>query len=149
MAYSTIMLATRFSVATHIMLLMATDPFGRLTSPRIAVSVNTNPVVVRRIMRLLARAGLVRVRRGQGGASLGREPERISLDDVWRAMNPAPAPPLLPLHARPDPGCPVGSQMPWLLTETFSNAETAMRGALARTSLADMMARLRGRERSA
>ncbi len=141
------MIATRFSVATHIMLLMASDPVGRLTSPRIAGSVNTNPVVVRRIMRLLARAGLVRVRRGQGGASLGREAERITLDDVWRAMNPTPAPPLLPLHARPDPDCPVGSQVPWLLTETFSGAETAMRGALAGTSIADMIARLRVRSR--
>lgn len=146
-AYDTIMIATRFSVATHIMLLMATDHVGRLTSPRIASSVNTNPVVVRRIMRLLSRAGLVRVRRGQGGASLGRDPERISLDDVWRAMNPPPTGPLLPLHASPDPGCPVGSQVPWLLTETFFSAETAMRGALARTSLADMMTRLRGQER--
>ncbi|MGI4745593.1 MAG: Rrf2 family transcriptional regulator [Janthinobacterium lividum] len=141
-AYSTIMIATRFSVATHIMLLMATEPVGRLTSPRIAVSVNTNPVVVRRIMRMLARAGLVHVRRGQGGASLGREASAISLDDVWCAVHPAPAPPLLPLHATPDPDCPVGGQVHWLFGEVFSGAETAMRVALAATSLADMKARL-------
>lgn len=141
------MIATRFSVATHIMLLMAADPAGRLTSPRIADSVNTNPVVVRRIMRLLARAGLVRVRRGQGGAMLNRDAERITLDDVWHAMNPAPAPPLLPLHARPDPACPIGSQMPWLLAETFLGAERAMRKALADTSIADMVARLAHRGR--
>lgn len=133
------MIATRFSVATHIMLLMASDPDGRLTSPRIAGSVNTNPVVVRRIMRLLARHGLVEVRRGQGGAALGREPGRITLDDVWAAVNPPPAAPLLPLHARPDPGCPIGSQVPWLFGQTFDGVERAMRRALASTSLADML----------
>jgi DNA-binding IscR family transcriptional regulator len=136
------MIATRFSVATHILLIMAADPGGRLTSPRIAGSVNTNPVVVRRIMRLLARAGLVRVRRGQGGAALGRPAERITLDDVWSAVNPEPAPPLLPLHAHPDPHCPIGRHVPRLLGESFDIAETAMRRALARVSLAAMVARL-------
>jgi DNA-binding IscR family transcriptional regulator len=136
------MIATRFSVATHILLMMAADPAGRLTSPRIADSVNTNPVVVRRIMRLLARAGLVRVRRGQGGAVLGRPAERITLDDVWNAVNPQPAPPLLPLHPHPDPQCPVGRHVPRLLAESFDAAEAAMRRALARVSLAAMVSRL-------
>jgi DNA-binding IscR family transcriptional regulator len=136
------MIATRFSVATHIMLMMAVDPDGRLTSPRIAVSVNTNPVVIRRIMRLLARAGLVHVQRGQGGAALGRPAERITLDDVWGAVNPAPASPLLPLHAAPDPACPIGRHVPRLLGETFSLAEVAMREALSGVSLAKMVAAL-------
>ena len=140
------MIATRFSVATHIMLMMAVAPDGRLTSPRIAVSVNTNPVVIRRIMRLLARAGLVRVQRGQGGAALGRPAERITLDDVWGAVNPAPAAPLLPLHTGPDPFCPVGRHVPRLLGESFNLAEIAMRQALSRVSLAKMVSGLPGVE---
>ena len=136
------MIATRFSVATHILLMMAADPEGRLTSPRIAGSVNTNPVVVRRIMRLLAREGLVRVRRGQGGAALGRPADRITLDDVWSAVNPQPSAPLLPVHPHPDPHCPVGRHVPRLLGESFDIAETEMRRALARVSLAAMAARL-------
>ncbi len=136
------MIATRFSVATHILLMMAADPGCRLTSPRIAGSVNTNPVVVRRIMRLLANAELIRVRRGQGGAALGRPAERITLDDVWIAVNPAPAPPLLPVHPRPDPSCPVGRHVPRLLSESFLAAEQGLRSALARTSLAVMLSRL-------
>ena len=141
------MIATRFSVATHILLMMAADPEGRLTSPRIAGSVNTNPVVVRRITRLLARAGLVRVRRGQGGAALGRPPQDISLADIWNAVNPQPAPPLLPLHANPDPLCAVGRHVPRLLAESFDRAERAMREALTRISLAEMVSRLEDAER--
>lgn len=43
---------------------------GPATSLHMAQGVNTNPVVVRRITGLLARAGLVRVKRGLGGAKL-------------------------------------------------------------------------------
>ena len=140
------MIATRFSVATHIMLMMAADPDGRLTSPRITGSVNTNPVVVRRIMRLLARADLGRGRRSQGGAGRGRPAERSTLDDVGDAVNRAPAPPLLPLHAHPDPLCAVGRHVPRLLGESFLIAEAAMRHALARISLAAMAAGLTAAE---
>src|SRR6185437_4058162 len=76
------MVATRFAVATHILLYLATEGSrGASTSLRLAWSVNTNPVVVRRIAGQLARAGLIRVRRGPGGAELAREPERITLED--------------------------------------------------------------------
>ena len=63
------MVATRFAVAIHLLLLLASGQVhGPATSGRLAQSVNTNPVVVRRITGLLARAGLIRVRRGPGGA---------------------------------------------------------------------------------
>ena len=84
------MVATRFAVALHVLLLLGCGQRrGPATSQAIAESVNTNPVVVRRITGHLARAGLVRVRRGPGGAVLTRPPEQITLADVWKAMNAA------------------------------------------------------------
>src|SRR4051794_27958953 len=66
-----LMVATRFAVAIHILLLLAcARPQDKATSEFLARSVNTNPVVVRRITAQLARAGLIRVRRGPGGAEL-------------------------------------------------------------------------------
>src|SRR5579875_2281390 len=98
------MIATRFAVATHILMLLATDDgSGRATSLRIAKSVNTNPVVIRRITGQLARAGLVTVRRGPGGATLRLPADRITLSDVWSAVNPDRERDLLPLHPDPDP----------------------------------------------
>jgi len=83
------MVAASVAVAIHILLLLASDSLdGPATSLRLAGSVNTNPVVVRRITGLLARAGLIRVRRGPGGAMLARLPSAITLGDVWCAMNP-------------------------------------------------------------
>ena len=136
------MIATRFSVATHILLLLAADSPDRATSLRIAQSVNTNPVVVRRITGQLARAGLVRVKRGPGGAKLRRPPDRITMRDIWRAVNPAPNRPLLSLHPDPDPECPVGSKVHRVLTPVFLAAEDAMEQALGQVTLEELAGQL-------
>ena len=130
------MAPTRFAVATHILLYLATEGSGGAsTSVRLAWSVNTNPVVVRRIAGQLARAGLIRVRRGPGGAQLAREPERISLEDVWLAVQAAEGAALLPVHRRPNMACPVGRRVRPVLTEAFAGAEAALHQVLAQTTL--------------
>jgi len=137
------MVATRFAVATHILLLLAAGLSGRAaTSVRIAGSVNTNPVVVRRIAGQLARAGLVRIQRGPGGCELARPAEEITLRDVWDAVEGRPDRRLLPVHANPNPDCRVGCRVQSVLSRAFGAAETALTQALARTTLADLAAGL-------
>ena len=77
------------------------------TSEQIASSANTNPVVIRRLLGELRRAGLVESRRGVGaGWSLMRPLESITLLDVYEAVEPGP---LFAMHrAPPDQGCVVG-----------------------------------------
>ena len=142
------MVATRFAVATHILLLLTEAGRGSAawrgegaagdgrpaTSSRLAGIVNTNPVVVRRITGQLARAGLVRVQRGPGGAVLARAPDSITLDDIWDAVNAGAGRPLVPLHARPVAGAPVSGAHD-ALAKAFGGAETAFRAALARVTL--------------
>lgn len=129
------MVATRFAVAAHILLLLASEAGRGTTSLHIAGSVNTNPVVVRRITGQLARAGLVRVRRGPGGAELSRPASEITLQDVWRAVNSERTSRLLPLHARPNPECPVGRRVHAVLGPAFAVAERALGDALSATTL--------------
>ncbi|MBW8268187.1 Rrf2 family transcriptional regulator [Caldovatus aquaticus] len=131
------MVATRFAVAVHILLLLAIERTGQATSARIAASVNTNPVVIRRIAGRLARAGLIRVRRGPGGAELARPPESITLAEVWRAIHP-PGTPLLSMH-RPNREDPVGGRVPELLGPAFRAAEQAMLDRLSGTTLASLL----------
>ena len=138
------MVATRFAVAIHILLLLACrQRGGPATSQLIAQSVNTNPVVVRRITGQLARAGLVRVRRGPGGAELTRAPEAITLADVWQAMNSGRAATVLPVHACPNQACPIGREVHSVLGRAFESVEAAMLDALRRTTLAGLMGGLR------
>ena len=77
---------SRLTIAIHILAWMAlAQQRGQepLTSDQVAASVNTNPVIIRRGLGDLRRAGLVKVRHGTGaGWSLARTPAEISLLDV-------------------------------------------------------------------
>jgi DNA-binding IscR family transcriptional regulator len=128
------MIATRFAVAIHVLMLVSSAGRGA-TSQAIASSVNTNPVVVRRIIAQLARAGLVRVRRGPGGAELRRLAAEITLRDVWLAVRAQPERPLFPVHGHPDPHCIVGGCIQRVLGGVFAEAEVALEQAFAQVTL--------------
>lgn len=133
------MVATRFSVALHILILIARDTADEATSARMALSIGTNPVVVRRIAGHLARAGLISVQRGPGGATLARPPEQITLRDVWRAIHPEREK-LIRVHPRTNRQDPVGRRMPELLRTRFDVAESAMLEHLNGSTVADLLA---------
>jgi DNA-binding IscR family transcriptional regulator len=63
-------ISSRFTVAVHILPLIAMEESTTCTSEWIAGSVNTNPVIIRRVVGKLKKAGLVNVRPGTGGAFL-------------------------------------------------------------------------------
>ena len=82
----------RFPVAAHALAYLAHkgaySPAEAAPSAVLAASVPTNPVVVRRVTALLAKAGLIATRPGAaGGAWLLRRPEQIGLDEVLKAVN--------------------------------------------------------------
>lgn len=135
------MIATRFSVAIHILLLVASDSAGDSTSARLAWSIGTNPVVVRRIAGQLSRAGLISVQRGPGGATLSRPASQITLRDVWRAIHPEKDG-MIGVHRRTNAECAVGRQVPDLLRRRFDQAEAALLADFDRTTLADLASRL-------
>jgi DNA-binding IscR family transcriptional regulator len=137
------MIATRFSVALHILLLIASDSAGDSTSARLAWSIGTNPVVVRRIAGQLSRAGLIAVQRGPGGASLSRPATQITLRDVWRAIHPEKEK-LLGIHKKTNAECPVGRQVPELLRQRFDQAEVTLLADFGSTTLADLVQELGG-----
>jgi hypothetical protein len=47
--------------------------------------------------------------------------------------------PLLPLHANPDPCCPISARVRQVLSEAFGSAERALESALAKTTLAELL----------
>jgi DNA-binding IscR family transcriptional regulator len=142
------MIATRFSVAIHILLLIADDSDGDSTSARLAWSIGTNPVVVRRIAGQLSRAGLIAVQRGPGGASLSRPATQITLRDVWRAIHPEKEK-LLGIHKKTNAECPIGRQVPELLRQRFDQAESALLADFGRTTIAQLVAGLTERDERA
>ncbi|NML51675.1 hypothetical protein HHL19_22180 [Streptomyces sp. R302] len=115
-----------------------------LTSERVAASVSTHPVIIRRSLGELRRAGLVRIRHGAGagsgagaGWSRARAPERITLLDVYDAVD---AQPPFGLHrTEPHLKCPVGRGIRPALGGVYGRVEAALREELAGTTIADVL----------
>lgn len=136
-------ISTRFPVAIHVLLgIEILKEYGKVTSEAIAKSVNTNPVVIRKIMGLLREAGLIEIAAGTGGARLLREPERISLLDVYRATETVKSEHLFKIHEDMPPACPVGGNIEELLAGYFADAQAAMESKLGEVSLADLLRHL-------
>lgn len=79
---------SQFAMAVHVLTLLATHGDENMKSERIAASVNTNPVVVRRILSQLAQAGLVSSQTGAfGGTRLARLASEISLCEIYKSVS--------------------------------------------------------------
>lgn len=132
------MISSRVAVAVHVLAYMAWKRSEAQTSERLASSVNTNPVVVRRIIGSLRNAGMVSVQPGVGGgATLAREPADITLLDVYRAVEDDEE--LFSLHpSEPSRACNVGGNIRDVLRPIFCRAHRAMEGVLAEVTIADV-----------
>ncbi|GAB3274060.1 Rrf2 family transcriptional regulator [Kineosporia babensis] len=108
------------------------------TSEQIATSVNTNPVVIRRLLGELRGADLVSARRGTGaGWVLRKNLVELTLLDVYRALGSEP---VFALHpAQPDPDCVVGHGIGPVIAGAYQNVEAAMHRELAGITLEDVL----------
>lgn len=80
---------TRLSMGMEALALMAMEPEKHHTSQSLAASIQTNPVVVRRLLAALHTAKLVSSSKGpSGGSRLLRLPKQITLGDIYRALEP-------------------------------------------------------------
>ena len=78
---------SRLSLALHTLGHMAGEPKRMRTSADIAAHAKTNPVVVRRVLGKLRKAGLLTSEKGHaGGWCLARPPQHITLADVYLAL---------------------------------------------------------------
>ena len=128
----------RFAFAVHVLAVLALRGDEAVTSEKLAQSVNTNAVVIRRILADLRRAGLVCTCKGAGGGAwLTLTPEEIRLDEVYRAMESCPS---FSLHPhQPNQRCLVGRRIEEVLTGVFNSAQAAFEEALSRRTLAEVL----------
>jgi Rrf2 family protein len=129
---------SRLAVAAHVVVLLASKEGGRASSAEVARSVNTNPVVIRRILAALTRAGIVRSEKGKsGGSRLARRPASVSLWDLSRALGETR---LFGIHRNPaNPRCPVSCRMKGVLGRAFASAEKAAEARLRRITVRELL----------
>ena len=133
---------SRFAVAVHVLSLMAWSGEEPLKSEQVAESVNTNAVVIRRMLLDLAQAGLVVSQTGSmGGSRLATDPAKTTLLDVYQALECRG---VFSLHRQPPSrDCPVGVNIETVLGDVLQEVDSAVEQVLKSITIDDVVQRLK------
>lgn len=135
------MVNQQFTFAVHILTALAFAD-ETMDSQELATSVNTNPVVIRRLLLALRRAGLVETYTGKhGGAKLRRQPAEISLLEIYDAVQPRP---VIAVNERKVwKQCQVSCTMREIMSDVAAGAEDAVREHLRGINLQKLLRKVR------
>ena len=132
-------ISSRFTIALHIF--TCVDVFKdeyKVTSDFLAGSINTNPVIIRKILTQLKNAGLIEVARGTGGITVTKPLSDITFYDVYEAIEPVENGDLFRFHENPNPECPVGRNIHRLLDRKLQAIQGAMEDEMKRYTIEDL-----------
>ena len=133
-------ISSRFTIAVHVLLCIETFKKDyKVTSDFLASSVNVNPVVIRRLLQQLKKAGIISVVRGSGGADMAREAAEVTLLDVYHAVECVEEGELFHFHEAPNPLCPVGRNIHSVLDGRLEAIQKAMEEEMASVTIQDIM----------
>lgn len=139
-------ISNRFSIGVHILVLVARQNEEEiLTSETLAGSVGVNPVIVRKVMSQLRQADLIQTKQGMAGMELGRQPEEITLFNIYQATGGIGADKLFRYHDTPNPQCEVGRTIHRVLDHHLDEVKAAMEAPLKQQTLADILETSQGK----
>ena len=126
---------SQFSMAVHVLAMLAKSGDDNVKSECIAGSVNTNAVVIRRILGQLNQANLVTSQTGaSGGTRLAKSPAEISLCEIYKAVSCGE---VFALHAKaPNQDCPIGKNIEAVLCNLQKEIEQSVGEKLKQFTLA-------------
>ena len=140
-------ISSRFAVGVHILSLIEMNKDGVSSSEFLAGSVNTNPALIRKIIGMLKKAGLVEVHPGIAGTKLARELSDITLLDVYKAVDVVQDNELFSVHENPNPQCPVGRNIQDTIIPILSTAQIALEKVLGNVTIEDIVKDIQEKER--
>ncbi|MCT3601614.1 Rrf2 family transcriptional regulator [Lactobacillus acidophilus] len=131
-------ISTRFSDAIHLLAFIHIYK-GKipLTSENIAGSIETSPVMVRKLMGELRKAGLIETKHGTPDPKLAKSTDQTSLLDIYLAVEKNK--PLFEIDHKTNPECIVGGNIQSTLAEYYKQAEVAAKAKLNDTKLSDVI----------
>lgn len=133
-------ISSRFTIAVHVLIAIVMFKDDRkVTSEFLASSVNVNPTVIRRLLQQLKKADIVTVKRGSGGADIGRPLDDITLLDVYNAVEPVENGELFHFHDNPNELCPVGRNIHRIMDYRLEEIQSAMEEKMRSVTITDIM----------
>ena len=134
-------ISSRLTIAVHLLTLVALDKSDvPMTSDKIAGSVGVNPVIIRKTLSQLKKAGLIDVSRGRGGITILKTLCDIKLYDVYLAVESlGESQKLFSFHDNPNPNCPIGRNIHGALDDKLKMAQEALENSLRSVTLTDIV----------
>lgn len=129
---------SQFSMAVHVLTIIANKGDERVTSGYLARSVNTNPVVIRRLLSNLQDAGLVVSQVGaSGGTSLTKLPKDMRVSEIYKSVECGK---IFSLHPKtPNQDCPVGKNIEAVLCRLQREIDKSVEEKLHQYTLRDLI----------
>ena len=131
--------STDFTKAIQICLYLNVKEGEFKSSTQLAESVDTNPVVVRRLLAKLKKSNIVdSIAGSQGGFLLARSPEDINLWTIYKAIQEEQ----LFIRHKVNNDCDVSCNLEILIEDTFNLAELAMKPSLEHANIKTLSSQL-------
>ncbi len=129
---------SQFSMAVHVLAMLANSDDENIKSECIAASVNTNAVVIRRLLGQLNQASLVVSQTGaSGGTRLAKKPADISLCEIYKAVSCGE---VFALHAKsPSQDCPIGKNIEVVLCNLQKEIDKSVGEKLGQYTLSSVI----------
>jgi Rrf2 family protein len=136
---------SEFIIAVHSLILLAHRPDGMASSEEIASNVCTNPVRVRKVMSCLRKNGFVDTREGSGGGyKLSKEPDGITLADIYRALAAGSLAPSW-CSGNPEMDCVVASNMGEVMASVFCGADQQLETYFETITIGKMLSQVKSK----
>lgn len=129
--------STKLSDAVHILVYIALRKDSNLSSTAIAESVKTNPAFVRQIMTKLRKADIIKTVVGHAKPELARAEDKITLFDVYKAVEGNK--PLLHLDTHTNPECGVGVNIQKTLQDYYDDIQKEIEEKMSKVTLKDII----------
>lgn len=132
---------SQFAMAVHVLMMLAKKADENVKSDYLAESVNTNAVVIRRLLCQLSQANLVVSQTGAaGGTRLAKRAEDINLAEIFQAVSRGE---IFALHPKtPNQDCPVGKNIESILCNLQKEVDAAIGEKLGKYTLRDVLERV-------
>lgn len=127
-----------FASAIHILAALAYRAPDLVSSEELALGLQTNPGLVRRLMSRLSSAGLIKTTKGKnGGSTLNKPLEEITISAVYEAVKDPPL--FATFDKEPFAGCEVSCNMGEVLTGLFGELEAGLVNSMQKVTLRDVV----------
>lgn len=133
-------ISMKCSIAVHCLIFIhEASGKAKVTSNLLAQSTGSNPVIIRNILSALKKAGLIEIPRGTGGAKLCAAPSKITLYQIYAAMEPDGLASLIGIHPCQGRSCPVAQNIHRVLQGPYQKIEDSIKQTMEGITLQSMI----------